>query len=301
MKSREEPKHEDAPTSVALFRLRSKYEQLKAGLRPDSINAKTIASHCKAPRVFCYFDGDIMSARQVFCAAAMCMTALSVSDARAATPIGGATLSGNTISGWACDPAIPSTAVFVDFYVDGVGATDVTGAILPSWARYKGNNTYSDNYAGGVYATLPSSSQSASCNGGNHGFSFTVPQSFRSTIGPGAHDVYLFMRNTNGIGPNPQMYATPFKLNVTGSQTVVDAWHNNFQHSCSSWKDKTWAQNGSLSYVFTPGVLCQDDYPGGLNPISDPFWALGSRLNQIQKTSKIARATVDKKFRASLS
>jgi transcriptional regulator of acetoin/glycerol metabolism len=35
--------------------------------------------------------------------------------------------------------------------------------------------------------------------------------------------------------------------------------------------------------------------------VSDHRHALGSRLNQIQKTSKIAKATVDKKFRASLS
>lgn len=219
--------------------------------------------------------GESVTAR-IFYAAAACLAGLLAPNAHAATPIGGASISGNTISGWACDPAMPSAAILVDFYADGVGAVDGTGATLPSWARYKGNNTYADNYAGGAYANLASSAQSPSCNGGNHGFSFTIPQSFRSAIGPGVHDIYLFMRNTNGAGPNPQMYATPFKLTVTGTQTVVDPWHNNFLHSCSSWKGKTWPQNGALSYVFTPGVLCQDDYPGGLNPISDPFWALES-------------------------
>ena len=198
----------------------------------------------------------------------------------AAAPIGAVTqVQGNTITGWACDPDTPSTPIQVHFYANGYGRIDPsTGQPYEAWARYKGNNTAADHFAGYAIANLSSPAGGQGCGGGNHGFSFTVPQSFRTRLGPGTHSIYPYMLDSNGVGPNPRMSGSSVSVTVSGTETAVQSWYSNIANDCRIWADKAWPSGGSLTYTATPsnGIDCSQEYPGGFYVGIGPYWSMQS-------------------------
>lgn len=120
------------------------------------------------------------------------LLSISAMAANAASPIGAVTsIVGSTINGWACDPDTPGQAVAIHFYANA------------PWSKYRGGNIAPDHLAGSTVANLTNAAQSAACLGGQHGFAFTVSRDFRSRIGPGSHQFYIYLLDTNGMGQTP--------------------------------------------------------------------------------------------------
>lgn len=142
------------------------------------------------------------------------------------------TISGGTITGWACDPDQPAQSVQVHFYADH---TWDGGTIL-----------------GGAIANQPSEpSINLACGGGTaHRFTFTVPAAERSRIGPGTHPVYSYAIDLGG-GANPLLSGSPRQLAVSGQKTALNRGYN-LGHNCRYYSDGGWNQ------ITPPQGTCAD-------------------------------------------
>lgn len=131
-------------------------------------------------------------------------------------------ISGSTITGWACDPDQPTQSVQVHFYADH---TWDGGTIL-----------------GGATASQPSEpSINIACGGGTaHRFSFTVPTAEKSRIGPGTHPVYSYAIDLAG-GANPLLSGSPKQLAVTGQKSLLNLG-SSINHNCRYYQDGGWNQ-----------------------------------------------------------
>ena len=105
--------------------------------------------------------------------------------------------SSTSIAGWACDPDTPWSSIDLHLYFDSIpGDASPTVRIIT--------------------ASNPSEQPvSNACGGGdNHRFDYAPDSTLLTELGSGAHTVYAFGINSDGLGNNPQISNSPATFTV---------------------------------------------------------------------------------------
>ncbi|GAB2559629.1 PA14 domain-containing protein [Spirosoma areae] len=209
----------------------------------------------------------------------------------------------NSVRGWAADQGQPNVAVEVDFFIDGqyAGSTQASQS-RPDVGAYLGDN-------------------------GNHGFSFTLPQSFRSG---GNHSVEArFSGTAQGLNSGPKAYAcsgssstpsttpTPssggcnyaegqFLLNFNG-ELIYAHYHNGvlfaaYQNASEGFKPQHWMQAAGFDANKVPCFAATDPRLGSApsTPATNPASGsnngtglLGTYYNNTNLSGNPVRQQVD--------